>query len=83
MSIWGGYYVTPFFLVYTRVYSKNFIGGFVMRKHTYYIVAEGCILLTIVSQNTNRSFDDEADILVSPLLPVIAAQYGFDKVYYC
>ena len=55
-----------------------------MRKYTYYIVdSEGFILLTIVSQNTNRSFDDEADILVSPLLPVIAAQHGFDNVYYC
>ena len=54
-----------------------------MNKYTYYIVdSEGYILLTIVSQNTNRSFDDEADISVSPLLPVIAAQYGLDKVFY-
>ena len=55
-----------------------------MRKYTYHIVdSEGCILLTIVSQNTNRSFDDEAALSVSPLLPVIAAQYGFDNVFYC
>jgi len=54
-----------------------------MNKYTYYILdSEGYILLTIVSQNTNRSFDDEADISVSPLLPVIAAQYGLDKVFY-
>ena len=54
-----------------------------MNKYTYYILDdEGYILLTIVSQNTNRSFDDEADISVSPLLPVIAAQYGLDKVFY-
>jgi hypothetical protein len=54
-----------------------------MNKYTYYIVdSEGYILLTIVSQNTNRSFDDEADISVSPLLPVIAAQYGLDNVFY-
>ena len=54
-----------------------------MNKYTYYILdSEGYILLTIVSQNTNRSFDDEADISVSPLLPVIAAQYGLDNVFY-
>ena len=54
-----------------------------MSKYTYYIVdSEGYILLTIVSQNTNRSFDDEADLSVVPLLPVIAAQYGLDNVFY-
>ena len=54
-----------------------------MSKYTYYIVdSEGYILLTIVSQNTNRSFDDEAKFSVSPLLPVIAAQYGLDNVFY-
>ena len=54
-----------------------------MNKYTYYIVdSEGYILLTIVSQNTNRSFDDEAKFSVSPLLPVIAAQYGLDNVFY-
>ena len=73
----------PFFLVYTTVYSKNFIGGFVMHQHGYYIVdSAGYILLTIISQNTNRSFDDEAALSVSPLLPVIAAQYGLDNVFY-
>ena len=65
------------------MYSKNFIGGFVMNQHKYFIVdSGGYILLTIVSQNTNRSFDDEALASVSPLLPVIAAQYGLDKVFY-
>jgi hypothetical protein len=54
-----------------------------MSKYTYYILdSEGYILLTIVSQNTNRSFDDEADLSVVPLLPVIAAQYGLDNVFY-
>jgi hypothetical protein len=54
-----------------------------MNQHKYFIVdSEGYILLTIVSQNTNRSFDDEALSSVSPLLPVIAAQYGLDKVFY-
>ena len=54
-----------------------------MHQHAYYIVdAEGYILLTIISQNTNRSFDDEAALSVSPLLPVIAAQYGLDNVFY-
>jgi len=54
-----------------------------MTKYTYYIVdAEGYVLLTVVSQNTNRSFDDEAALSVSPLLPVIAAQYGLDNVFY-
>ena len=73
-----------FFLVYTIVYSKNFIGGFVMHQHTYYILdSEGYRLLTVVSQNTSRSFDDEAEFLLSPLLPLIAAQYGLDKVVYC
>ena len=54
-----------------------------MKKHTYHILdGEGYVLLTIVSQNTNRSFDDEADLSVVPLLPVIAAQYGLDNVFY-
>ena len=55
-----------------------------MQRHTYYILdSEGYMLLTVVSQNTNRSFDDEAEFLLSPLLPVIAAQYGLDNVVYC
>ena len=54
-----------------------------MNQHKYFIVdSGGYILLTIVSQNTNRSFDDEAKFSVSPLLPVIAAQYGLDNVFY-
>jgi len=54
-----------------------------MTKHTYYIVdADGYILLTVVSQNTNLDFDAEAKISISPLLPVIANQYGLDAVYY-
>ena len=54
-----------------------------MTKHTYYIVdAEGYILLTVESQNTARDFDTEAKISISPLLPVIANQYGLDAVYY-
>ena len=55
-----------------------------MKQHKYYIVEpDGIfILLTIVSQNTNRSFDDEAKVSITPLLPVIAAQYGLDKVFY-
>jgi hypothetical protein len=54
-----------------------------MNQHKYFIVdSEGYILLTIVSQNTNRSFDDEAELSVVPLLPVIAAQYGLDNVFY-
>jgi len=53
-----------------------------MNKYTYYIVdAEGYVLLTIVSQNTNRSFDDEAAVSVVPLLPVIAKQYGLDNEF--
>ena len=54
-----------------------------MNKYTYYIVdVEGYVLLTVVSQNTNRSFDDEAELSVVPLLPVIAEQYGLYKVFY-
>ena len=54
-----------------------------MNKHTYYIVdADGYILLTVESQNTARDFDAEAKISISPLLPVIANQYGLDAVYY-
>ena len=54
-----------------------------MNKYTYYIVdVEGYVLLTIVSQNTNRSFDDEAEFSVTPLLSVIANQYGLEKVFY-
>ena len=34
-----------------------------MNKYTYYIVdSEGYVLLTVVSQNTNRSFDVEAKV---------------------
>mgnify|MGYP000243474517 CR=1 FL=1 len=55
----------------------------IMKKHTYHILdGEGYVLLTIVSQNTNRSFDDEAEFSVSPLLPVIAKQYGLDNVFW-
>ena len=54
-----------------------------MNRYTYYIVdADGYILLTVVSQNTNRSVDEEVEFSVSPLLPVIAKQYGLDKVFY-
>jgi hypothetical protein len=54
-----------------------------MNQYKYFIVdSQGYILLTIISQNTNRSFDDEAEFSVSPLLPVIAAQYGLDNVFY-
>lgn len=54
-----------------------------MNKHTYYIVdADGYILLTVESQYTARDFDTEAKISISPLLPVIANQYGLDAVYY-
>ena len=53
-----------------------------MKKHTYHILdGEGYVLLTIVSQNTNRSFDDEAAVSVVPLLPVIAKQYGLDNEF--
>jgi len=55
----------------------------IMTKHTYYIVdAEGYVLLTVVSQNTARSIDAEAELSVSPLLPVIAKQYGLNKVFW-
>ena len=54
-----------------------------MKRYTYYIVdADGYILLTVVSQNTNKGVDEEAEFAVSPLLPVIAKQYGIDKVFY-
>ena len=54
-----------------------------MQQHTYHILdGEGYVLLTIVSQNTNRSFDDEAEFSVSSLLPVIAKQYGLDNVFW-
>ena len=54
-----------------------------MNKHTYYILdADGYILLTVISQNTNRSADAEAKLSISPLLPVIAKQYGLEKVFY-
>ena len=54
-----------------------------MNKYTYYIVdADGYILLTVISQFTNRSIDDEAKFSISPLLPVIAKQYGLEKVFY-
>lgn len=55
----------------------------IMTKYTYYIVdAEGYVLLTVVSQNTNRSMRAEAELSVRPLLPVIAKQYGLDKVFW-
>jgi len=55
----------------------------IMTKYTYYIVdAEGYVLLTVVSQNTNRSYNDEAKFSVSPLLPVIAKQYGLNRVFW-
>lgn len=54
-----------------------------MNRYTYYIVdADGYTLLTVVSQNTNRSVDEEVEFSVTPLLPVIAKQYGLDKVFY-
>lgn len=54
-----------------------------MKKHTYYIVdTAGYVLLTVTSQNTARDFDAEAKLSISPLLPVIAEQYGVDAVYY-
>ena len=55
----------------------------IMSQYTYYILdGQGYILLTIISQNTNRSFDDEAELRVVPLLPVIAKQYGLDNVFW-
>ena len=55
----------------------------IMNQYTYYILdGQGYILLTIISQNTNRSFDDEAELSVVPLLPVIAKQYGLDNVFW-
>ena len=54
-----------------------------MNKHKYYILDdEGYILLTVISQNTNRNADTEAKLSISPLLPVIAKQYGREKVFY-
>ena len=54
-----------------------------MSQYTYYILdGQGYILLTIISQNTNRSIDDEAELMVVPLLPVIAKQYGLDNVFW-
>jgi len=54
-----------------------------MQKHTYYILdLEGYVLLTVVSQTTARNFDDEAQLSICPLLPVVAKQYGLDKVFY-
>ena len=54
-----------------------------MNKHKYYILdSDGYILLTVISQFTNRSIDDEAKFSISPLLPVIANQYGLEKVFY-
>ena len=54
-----------------------------MKQHKYFIVDfQGYILLTIISQNTNRNFDDEAEFSIVPLLPIIAAQYGLNKVFY-
>ena len=54
-----------------------------MNSYTYYIVdSEGYVLLTVISQNTNRSFDAEAEFSIIPLLPVIASQYGLSQVFY-
>ena len=54
-----------------------------MNKHKYYILDdEGYILLTVISQNTNRNADNEAKLSIIPLLPVIAKQYGREKVFY-
>ena len=54
-----------------------------MNKHKYYILdADGYILLTVISQNTNRNADNEAKLSIIPLLPVIAKQYGREKVFY-
>jgi hypothetical protein len=55
----------------------------IMNQYTYYIVdSEGYILLTVISQPTNLRSEDEAKVSVLPLLPVIAAQYGLDNVFY-
>ena len=55
----------------------------IMNQYKYYILdGQGYILLTIISQNTNRSIDDEAELRVVPLLPVIAKQYGLDNVFW-
>ena len=54
-----------------------------MNQYTYYILdGQGYILLTIISQKTNRSVDDEAEFSVRPLLPVVAKQYGLDNVFW-
>ena len=54
-----------------------------MKQHKYYILdGQGYILLTIISQKTNRSVDDEAEFSVRPLLPVVAKQYGLDNVFW-
>ena len=54
-----------------------------MEKYTYYILdADGYILLTVISQYTNRDSDAEAKLSISPLLPVIAKQYGLKNVFY-
>ena len=54
-----------------------------MSRHKYYILdADGYILLTVISQPTNRDADKEAELSISPLLPVIARQYGLERVFY-
>ena len=54
-----------------------------MNRHKYYILdTDGYILLTVISQPTNRNADTEAKLSISPLLPVIANQYGLEKVFY-
>ena len=54
-----------------------------MKQHKYYIVdAAGYILLTVISQPTNRNADNEAKLSISPLLPAIANQYGLGRVFY-
>ena len=53
-----------------------------MNEHFYSIVdQDGYILYTIKSQPTNRNFDDEAKVSITPLLPIISKIYG-SKVYY-
>jgi len=54
-----------------------------MNKHHYHITdEEGYVLLTVCSQITARSYDEEAKFAVVPLLPIVAEQYGLDQVFY-
>tara|TARA_R110000822_G_scaffold9430_1_gene36574 strand:+ start:511 stop:684 length:174 start_codon:yes stop_codon:yes gene_type:complete len=53
-----------------------------MKTHFYSIVdQDGYILYTIKSQPTNRNFDDEARVSITPILPIISDMYG-SKIYY-